>query len=51
MKLGISHVEIVWAFEQRGCPVCFLIRRTEERYLFGFAWEQVTDASFAHTRW
>lgn len=36
-------MELEIAFRQAGCPICTLIHKTEQRYLFNFLWENVND--------
>jgi len=31
------------AFQEPGCPVCYLKQRNEERYIFSLLWERVND--------
>ena len=38
------------AFRKQGCPLCRLRYRAEQKYLFGFLWENVTDGGI-RSRW
>jgi len=48
--MDMISLDMKLAFQKPGCPICRLRYHAEQKYLFGFLWESVTDGGI-RSRW